>query len=179
MSKFSRMNSREQFEDNLLHRSIPGESLTVSQGRYPYERPAQFNDPQEAFDMIVDKVLEPKTFNATAAVLDAGYPMDSFVNAFIRLMYTEGIIDPRLIPILTVPMSVMFVRMCEALKIEFTLSTDKNTNMSDASEAEIMARFMKEQQKVANNSAKAARGIKDVKRMITKPGLMSRPEAFV
>lgn len=178
MSKFMRKSSIERYEEMSLTRPIPGESLTVRPGKFPYERPAQFTNPEEAVDHLIEKFLEPRTFNAIVAILDAGAPLDLVVTSLIRHAFEEGMIDPRTIPIVSIPITVMFMRICESAKIDFALSTDA-TAKPDISEAEITARLIKEQQKAANAKPKAEKAMKDVKRMMGKEGLMTRPEAFV
>lgn len=178
MSKFLQKSFQDRMGEMSITRPIPGESLTIPPGKYPYERPAQFHDPKEAFDVLVEKFLEPRNFNTVVAVLEAGMPLDILVTVLLKQAYQEGMIDPRIIPILSIPLSVMFTRIAESAKIDFTLSSDRDVK-SDISEHEIIARIAVEQRKAANAKPKAEKAMKDVSRMMGREGLMSRPEAFV
>lgn len=178
MSKFMQKSFQDRYDEMSLTRPIPGESLTVAPGKFPYERPAQFTDPEEAFDALVDRFLEPRNFNTVVAVLDVGMPLDTLVTVLLKQAYQEGMIDPRMIMLLGIPLTVMFTRIAEAAKIDYKLSFDGDVR-SDISEHEITARIVKEQQKASNAKPKAEKAMKDVKRMMGREGLMARPEGFV
>ena len=178
MPKFMQQSFQDRMGEMSITRPIPGEALTVQPGKFPYERPAQFTDAEEAFDVLVEKFLEPRNFNTVIAVLDAGMPLDTLVTVLLKQSYMEGMIDPRIIPILGIPLTVMFTRIAEAAKIDYVLSFDPNAK-SGISENEIVARLAAEQRKAANAKPKAEKAMKDVKRMMGREGLMTRPEAFV
>ncbi len=178
MTRFMQKTPQERWDEMSITRPIPGESLTVQPGKYPYERPAEFSDPEQALDYFIERFLEPSMFNATLAVLDAGAPLDVFLNVILQQAFNEGLLDIRAIPIVAIPLTVMLIRMCESAKVDFRLANDSSVKPT-ITEAEILARLVKEQRKAANAKPKAEKAMKDVKRMLGREGLMSRPEAFV
>lgn len=51
-----------------FNQPIPGQSLTVEPRKYPYERPPEINDPEEAVQMHLDRLSDPEKM---AALVDA------------------------------------------------------------------------------------------------------------
>ena len=70
--------------------STPGESLTQPLGKYPYERPPEFNTPKEALNFITEKYYHPVTFSNVVKVLAAGVPIELVVDTLVFTGFLQG-----------------------------------------------------------------------------------------
>lgn len=51
---------------------IPGQSLTLEPKTYPWERPSEINDPEEAIQMHLARLTEPDMFESALDALELG-----------------------------------------------------------------------------------------------------------
>ena len=63
---------------------IPGESLTQEFGTMPFHQAPEIDDPVEALDYHLDRMLEPKIRKAMADVLELGIPVKDLNLGMLR-----------------------------------------------------------------------------------------------
>ena len=76
----------------------PGSSMTDEPGRWPWERPPQIVDPNDAIDMITDKLSAPVVKNSLLKAMLAGITVEEIVNqiafkGFMRGTYTPDVAE--------------------------------------------------------------------------------------
>jgi hypothetical protein len=72
-------------------RPVPGQSLTADPGKYPYERPPEINDPEEAMMYHVLKLSEPKVMKSAFGLLEQGVDLVTLVEGILRNGVANGI----------------------------------------------------------------------------------------
>lgn len=70
---------------------IPGESLTETPGNRPYERPPEIVDPEEAIQMHLTRLTNPKKMQAVVDLLELGMDIRSMTTGILRSAVAEGI----------------------------------------------------------------------------------------
>lgn len=70
---------------------IPGESLTETPGKRPYERPPEIVDPEEAIQMHLTRLTQPKKLQAVTDLLELGMDIRSMTTGLLRSAVAEGI----------------------------------------------------------------------------------------
>jgi|TARA_R110000796_G_scaffold211548_2_gene327686 hypothetical protein len=74
-----------------LDRPIPGQSLTGDMGRYAWEKPAEFTDVNEAFEVVVNSIKANKrTQKGYDEVITLGMPLESITNTITFGGFVEG-----------------------------------------------------------------------------------------
>ena len=52
-----------KYDEEIFNAPIPGESMTVAPGQYPYDRPPQTSNAEEAVGKLFTAISKPKTMN--------------------------------------------------------------------------------------------------------------------
>lgn len=78
------------YQPDLFNVSIPGESLTEPKGKWPYEKPAEYASPIDAFKYILDTHYDPVTFGNVTKSLSAGVPIELIVDIVVFAGFMEG-----------------------------------------------------------------------------------------
>lgn len=75
----------------LLNLPIPGESLTGEPRKFPWERPAEINDPKEAIDYHIDRLTEGERLKGVMLVLDSGImTLEGVTRVLMRSAVSKG-----------------------------------------------------------------------------------------
>lgn len=79
--------------DHGLNAKIPGQSLTMTPGSMPMEKPALLNDPQEAAEYFWDKLhSDPKNIVKLVVLLRKGVPCEYLARTILYTAIIHGII---------------------------------------------------------------------------------------
>lgn len=71
---------------------IPGESLTGSPKKYPWERPPEMNNPEEVTQYYLDKFsTNEEVIDSTMTLLEHGVSIKDFVEGVMRLGVSKGL----------------------------------------------------------------------------------------
>lgn len=70
---------------------IPGESLTQPPGKFPWERPPEIVDPEEALQMHLTRLTEPEVAKAMVDMLEMDIDVKTLVSGLMRSAAAEGI----------------------------------------------------------------------------------------
>ena len=68
---------------------IPGQSLTDEPRGYAWERPPEFNTPEEALKFYIPKITENETMQDILLALENGFPLSTLVKG----IYMNGVMD--------------------------------------------------------------------------------------
>lgn len=117
---------------------IPGESLTAEPGKYPYERPPQFTDPEEILNFIFRRLTNRQAVFKTLTAMDMGIPISTLTENIIMTGAAEGM-WPAHTGLLCAPaVSVMLFRMAERAHIQPRMDS-KAAPVQGAPPSEIMS----------------------------------------
>jgi len=75
----------------FMNQPIPGESMTVKPGTYPYENPPLIDGPVEAMEYIMDIYLQIENQNTFLKMVDSGVPIEYLVNVVTKSAFMNGI----------------------------------------------------------------------------------------
>ena len=63
-------------EEVTFDAPIPGQSLTTEPKGYPWERPPQIDDPEEAIKFYINNMSKQEVMDDIYTALDEGFPLD-------------------------------------------------------------------------------------------------------
>jgi len=72
----------------------PGHSLTDRPGQWPWERPPQFTNPDEALDFVLDKLEEPTRERDMLRLMAAGISIEELVSQIAFKGFMSGFYTP-------------------------------------------------------------------------------------
>ena len=72
----------------------PGNSLTDAPGKWPWEKPARFADPNDAIDFITDDIANGTTQNDMLRLMMAGITVEELVEQISFKGFMAGAISP-------------------------------------------------------------------------------------
>ena len=75
----------------MFNAPIPGESLTKPPKQYPWERPSEYNDPEEVLQVYIRKLNEPDRMEGLMDALEVGFPLKDLVEGLTRTGVANGI----------------------------------------------------------------------------------------
>ena len=89
---------------------IPGQSLTTPPGSFPFERPPEITDPEEAIQMHLTRLNSPEMKQDMLDMLELDVPVRQLTEGILRSAVAEGIhsIDTSLI---VAPVIHEFIRL--------------------------------------------------------------------
>lgn len=113
---------------------VAGQSLTGAMGQWPWEKPAEIVDVNDAFDFVVKKIEEdPETGQRLDKQMLAGMPIESIVNTISWSGFAEGKWSPDIAELLKMPMSAYFLLRAQEKNIPFVMfnNTERDQGLSD------------------------------------------------
>ena len=163
------MDQYKEGQDNPFDAPIPGQSLTDTPGNYPWEHPPQYTDTSEAADFVWDRLHRPEFAEQMIAMLDAGIPVEALGRIIIFNGFMEGKWTPDVAFIIAEPIMKMIGTMGLAAGIEKI-----RMSMSDITNNEQIQSIVRTKVN-AEETAQAAKGVKEDIKKIDKKGLMAKP----
>jgi hypothetical protein len=74
-----------------LQAPIPGQSLTTPPGSFPFERPPEISDPEEAIQMHLTRLSDPEMMEDMLDMLELEVPISQLTEGILRSAVAEGI----------------------------------------------------------------------------------------
>ena len=74
-----------------LNAPIPGQSLMTEPKKFPYERPPEFVDPEDALEQHLERLVDPKRQEALLGMLDAGATVSMLTEGILRGAVANGV----------------------------------------------------------------------------------------
>jgi hypothetical protein len=76
-------------ENPRITAPIPGQSLTGEPRQYAWERPPEYDTPEEALKFYLPKITDDETVDDIHLVLESGFPLSTLVKG----IYMNGVMD--------------------------------------------------------------------------------------
>lgn len=158
---------------------IPGQSLTNTPKNYPWERPPEINDPEEAIEMHITRLSDPEVLEAALNLIEIeDLDIQTVVKGIMRAAISKGIhsID---VALLVAPVVHEFIKQsAKAMGIEAEDGFVDKTAKAKQEQATLAARARKEMRKLG---AKPKEVVKEIVEEVEVPekeaprnGLMAR-----
>tara|TARA_R100001510_G_C7647556_1_gene204886 strand:- start:547 stop:1101 length:555 start_codon:yes stop_codon:yes gene_type:complete len=87
-----------------LSRAIPGQSLTDAPGQWPFEKPPQIVEPQQALELVKNSVESPSAFQDILNLLDIGISAETLASSIVLKMFSEGVFTPDIAEMIKLPL---------------------------------------------------------------------------
>ena len=84
----------DEFDKISALAAPPGHSLTDEPGKWPWERPPQYANPDEALDFVLDKLEEPTRRKDIMRMLVAGISIQELVSQIAFKGFMQGAYSP-------------------------------------------------------------------------------------
>lgn len=104
-------------ESDPFAKAVPGYSLTGSPGKWPWERPPQFTNPDDAIEYILDQVEEPRATERYTKLMIAGVSIEEIVTSIAIAGFQEGFYNPDVAELIKMPLAIYFMNMAEENEI--------------------------------------------------------------
>ena len=114
------MSAQEQLQ---FEAPVPGSSLTTEVGARPWEKPAQFSDPEDALLHYMDQLLDPERMAQTMEILENGFPASALVNAVLLAGVMNGTHTIDTSVIIAPAIHALITGVAEELDVKFTSVT--------------------------------------------------------
>ena len=88
------------------NRPPPGHSLTGPQGKWAWEKPPRFADPEEAIDFIIDQMEVPTVQNDMLSLMVAGVSIEEIVDSVGIGGFATGNFSPDVAELIKAPIAV-------------------------------------------------------------------------
>ena len=89
-----------------LNRMPPGHSLTGPQGKWAWEKPPRFADPEEAIDFVIDRLEDPDVESDMLNLMTAGISIEEMVETIALGGFATGHYSPDVAEIIKAPIAM-------------------------------------------------------------------------
>ena len=89
-----------------LDRMPPGHSLTQPKGKWAWDQPSRFTDPEEAIDFIIDKLEEPAVEKDMLKLMLAGISIEEMVETIALGGFSTGHYTPDVAELIKAPVGM-------------------------------------------------------------------------
>jgi hypothetical protein len=109
---------------------VPGSSLTTELGSRPWEKPAQFSDPEDALMYYMDQLLNPERMAQAMEILENGFPASALVNAVLLAGVMNGVHTIDTSVVIAPAIQELITGIAEELDVNFAPVTPPNIKAS-------------------------------------------------
>ena len=134
--------AEEYFDD--FNTAPPGHSLTEDNSKWPWGRPPEMADPDDALDALVDRLTEPRRKKEMMKLLMVGVSVEVIVEGMLFQGFRDGYYTPDVGLLLKGPLAIVISDMAEEEKIPYRLFENDDTMTEGEMDDETFARMMKE-----------------------------------
>ena len=152
---------------------VPGHSLTDEPKKWPWDKPPEFTDPDEAVEFIADKIQKPEVKENFLRLMVSGISIEQIVNTIALGGFSDGRWSPDIAEVIKPPISVILIDMAIKNKIPVKIfegnpnELDESRKMSPKNTLTVMKERNPEEFKKVMQSAQY---IKD------KPSMEEQPQ---
>ena len=116
-----------------IGKSIPGQSLTNDpKNPYPWEKPTEFVDLNEASDYMFQTIFEPDVASNILLSINNGVGVFELSSIILYTGFLEGKWNPDLMMLLAEPTMFMIIALCEKADLEYKLESVEDAEEMDA-----------------------------------------------
>lgn len=112
------------FDEEQFQGPIPGESFTHAPGKFPFDRPPQIVEPEEALQVLFTQIEKPKVTNRIMDALSDELPLELLVAGILESMSGEGVIPVTLMPVISAPLEAFIEESAKVAKVKITRIDD-------------------------------------------------------
>jgi hypothetical protein len=166
-------------KSKFFRAAIPGENLTANSKNYPWHRPPQITEFDDAFEYFVDNTLmDDKKFAAGVSLVTNGVSAVAAVQGLLLNMVARGVVSPDMTLLMAGPVYKTFTKMLDVAGVTYLSGFD--TPEEVAAYAEKMGNMPEAKQGKApklsaEQEAEMERITEEAKAEIPKGGLMGGP----
>jgi hypothetical protein len=124
-----------------LNRMPPGHSLTGPEGKWAWEKPPRFVDPEEAIDFVIDKLEEPAVESDMLNLMTAGISIEEIVETVALGGFATGHYTPDVAEIIKAPIAMYLAGLAVENEIPpkmFNTKTGMPPVKENVSEAQVL-----------------------------------------
>ena len=122
----------------------PGISLTDDNSKWPWGRPPEIVDPDEALDRAIESMMEPKNKQELFKLLMVGVSVEVLVEGMLFQGFRDGKYTPDVGLLIKGPLGIIIADMAEEEGIPYRLFENDNTLEKGEMDDETFARMMKD-----------------------------------
>lgn len=130
-----------------MQKPVPGWSLTQPRGKWPWEQPPRFVEPEQALDFVLDRLEDPDTEERFVKLMFAGVSIEEVTEAVARGGFMEGFYTPDVAEILKPSLGIYLMGLAEDNDIPVNvfanpekIERDRKGDIDDVTLLEIMKR---------------------------------------
>ena len=105
----------------------PGHSLTEDNSKWPWGRPPEMVDPDQALDTLIDKLMKPRRKQEMFKLLMVGVSVEVIVEGILFQAFRDGKFMPDVGLLIKGPLGIMIADMAEEENIPYRLFENDNT----------------------------------------------------
>ena len=94
-------------------RPPPGYALTQPKGKYPWEKPAQYADPNEAVSALIDQMEQPEVRSRYIKLMLAGFAVEDIVNSIAISGFMQGKVSVDTAELIKGPIGIYLMAMAD------------------------------------------------------------------
>ena len=124
-----------------LNRMPPGHSLTSPQGKWAWEKPPRFTDPEEAIDFIIDQLETPDVESDMLNLMTAGISIEEIVETVALGGFATGHYTPDVAELIKAPIAMYLAGLAVENEIPpkmFNTETGMPPSNEQVSDAQVM-----------------------------------------
>lgn len=120
--------------------AIPGTGMSDPKGKWLWEQPPQFTDPDEAVDLVMEQFEKDANKVNVLKLLTAGVSVEEMVNITMFNAFTQGKFSPDIAELIKPAITVGIIKMAGDENVPFRLYSDEieDTEMPDKEVFKIM-----------------------------------------
>jgi hypothetical protein len=107
-------------KESRFSKAPPGYSLTQPPGKWPWEKPAQFAEPDGAVDALIQSIQRPEVEETIVKMFAAGISIEEVVQTMTKLGFMEGKFSADVAEIIQVPLTIYFMGLATEAGIHDT-----------------------------------------------------------
>ena len=96
---------------------VPGHSLTDSPEQWQWDKPPRISDPEEAIEMVIEKVEKPETKEHFLRMMAGGTSVEEIINTIGVGGFTEGEWSPDVAELIKPALAVYFIGLAIKNKV--------------------------------------------------------------
>lgn len=96
---------------------VPGHSMTDEPKKWPWDKPPEFTDPDEAVEFVADKIQKPEVKENFLRLMVSGISIEQIVNTIALGGFSDGKWSPDIAEVIKPPISVILIDIAVKNKI--------------------------------------------------------------
>lgn len=122
----------------------PGHSLTEDNSKWPWGRPPETVDPDEALDRAIENIMQPKKKQEMFKLLMVGVSVEVIVEGILFQGFRDGRFNPDVGLLIKGPLGIIIADLAEEENIPYRLFENENTLEEGEMDDETFFRMMKD-----------------------------------